>query len=765
VPLVRCRVPPSVLFVSFCRLVSVTTVSPYARSAAVRSLVGLLALACGVAAPAPAWPQASPSAARPVVHAERLYEGERVVLDGHLDEAVWARALPAAGFLQMEPAEGQPASESTEVRVAFDRDRLYLGVMLHDSEPRGIIAYQRQRDAGLGSDDRFMWILDTFLDGRSGYFFEINPAGLMGDGLLRQSSGSNVNKSWNGIWEARVVRTSLGWSAEIALPFRTLNFDPKLAEWGINFQRTVRRKNEESLWSGHRRNEGLTSPIHAGRLTGLGGLSQGLGLEARPYVAASAGSGSPPRAFGPADLGVDLSYSLTPSLRALLTVNTDFAETDVDARQVNLTRFPISFPEQRQFFLEGSGAYQFSPASGVNPFFSRRVGLSGGRPVPILFGARLGGQSGPYEIGLMQVRTGEDAGLPGEDFTAGRVRRNLLTQSTVGLIYTRRATRALDDAASVPDRHTFGADLDLFTSRFMGNKNLQFEGFYVVHTDGAPASASTLSDRTARGFRLNYPNDTWRMHVSWREFGEAWDPAVGFAPRRGFRRLQPTVTWAPRPSWQAVRQLRFSTEFQHLTDLQGRLETQTLDFTPISVELESGDGFAVRWSSTREWLHAPFTIYPSVVVPEGDYTFEAVTLGFETARRRRVWGGGELRRGDFWAGRRRSVSTQLGVRPVPGVNLWGEWERQAVELPTGAFDTTLVRVNSAWHGSPWWSLSGSLQYDDLSGLLGLYSRLRWIVRPGSDVYLVYTQDWLQQGPSWVTRLTGATTKVNYTHRF
>jgi hypothetical protein len=745
----------------------VTTVSCSIRLVPGHAFLGLLVLSCGLAAAAPESPQGAATAAfaTPTVQAEPLGAEERIVLDGSLDEAVWARAVPATQFLQMEPVEGERATEATEVRVAFDRDRLYIGVMLYDSDPGGIIAHQRQRDAGLGSDDRFMWILDTFLDGRSGYFFEINPAGLMGDGLLRQSSGSNVNKSWNGIWDARVVRGSLGWTAEIAIPFRTLNFDPKLAAWGINFQRTVRRKNEESLWSGYRRTEGLTSPIHAGRLTGLAGLSQGLGLEARPYVAASAGSGSPPRALGPTDLGVDLAYSLTPSLRAALTVNTDFAETDTDARQVNLTRFPISFPEQRQFFLEGSGVYQFSPASGVNPFFSRRIGLSAGRPVPILYGARLGGQSGPYELGLLQVRTGRDAGLPGEEFTVARVRRNLFAQSTLGLIYTRRGTETLGEVAPAPARHTTGADLDLFTSTFLGNKNLQLEAFYVLHTDPVRPGATRLGARAARGFRLNYPNDTWRMHVSLREFGEAWDPAVGFAPRRGFRRLQPTVTWAPRPTWQAVRQLRFSTEFQHLTDLHGRLETQTLDLTPLSLEFESGDGFGTRWSSAFERLAAPFTIYESVVVPAGEYRFNGVSTWVETARRRRVWASGELRRGEFWAGRRRTFSTQLGLRPAPGVSLTTEWERQDVHLPGGAFTTNLLRLNSAWHGSPWWSISGNVQYDDVSRLLGLYSRLRWIVRPGSDVYLVYTHDWLQQGRYWVTRLNGGTTKVNYTHRF
>jgi hypothetical protein len=746
--------------------VSVTTVSRLVSLSPRPALVGLLLFICSPAATPPAgYAATAPNAGTPVVHAEPLALEERVVLDGRLDEAVWSRAVPAADFRQMEPEEGREATERTEVRLAFDRDRLYIGVTLYDSNPGGIIAHQRQRDAGLDSDDRFMMVLDTFLDGRSGYFFEINPAGMMGDGLLRQSSGANVIKSWNGIWDARVVRGDFGWSAEIAIPFRTLNFDPKLAAWGINFQRTVRRTNEESLWSGYRRTEGLTRPIHAGRLVGLAGLSQGLGLEVRPYVAASSGNASPPRAVGPMDFGVDLAYSITPSLRAALTVNTDFAETDADARQVNLTRFPISFPEQRPFFLEGSSIYQFSPASGVNPFFSRRIGLNAGRPIPVLYGARLGGQSGPYELGLLQVQTGQDAGLPREIFTVGRLRRNLLAQSALGLIYTRRASGALDQNTASPVRQTLGADLDLQTSRFLGNRNLQFEAFYVVHTDPVRGGTTTIDDRTARGVRLNYPNDIWRMHVSLREFGDAWDPAAGFAPRRGFRRLQPTMSWAPRPAWDRVRQLRFSTELQYLTDRSGRLETQTFD-VPFGAELASGDMMEVRWSSTFERLSAPFPIYREhVVVPAGEYRFRTVAAGVETARRRRVWASASTRGGEFWAGRRHALFTQLGLRPAPGVDVSTEWERQHVNLPGSRFITNLLRLGSAWHGSPWWSVHGNLQYDDVSRVLGMYSRLRWIVRPGSDVYLVYTHDWLQSEQHWLTRSRGGTTKINYTHRF
>lgn len=701
---------------------------------------------------------------RPTVRAERLEAGERIVLDGRLDEPVWQRADPADAFLQQEPVEGGPPSERTEVRVAFDRNALYLGVRAFD-DPSGILAFQRQRDAGLGSDDRFMWVIDTFLDGRSAYFFEINPAGLMGDGLLRVGSGNSLNKSWDGIWEARVGRDAEGWTAEIRIPFRTLNFDRGLDAWGINFQRTIRRRNEELLWSGHRRTQGLFRPVHAGRLVGLADLSQGLGLEARPYVAVSHAGAGTAASRSSMDVGVDVGYSLTPGLRAALTVNTDFAETDVDDRQVNLTRFPLQFPEKRQFFLEGSGVYSFAPASGVNPYFSRRIGLGpDGRPVPIVYGARLGGQAGAYDLGLLQIRTGAQGDLPAETFTVGRIRRNILAQSAIGLVYTRRATDAPPDAAAVPVRQTIGADLELTTSQFLGRYNAQFESFYVWHSD--PLSTGTPArERTARGLRVSFPNDVWQGHVSFREFGREWDPAVGFAPRRGFRRVQPTVGWHPRPGGRLVRQLQFQGSLEYLTDLTGRLETQRVSVTPIGVDLHSGDEAGVEVTSMVERIDEPFEISDGVVIPPGAYRFTDVEAAVRTARRRRISGSLEWRSGEFWSGERTRLEGDLTLRPLDGVTLTTEWERQAVALPEGRFTTQLLRLRASWHASPWTSLTTSTQFDNVSNTLGLFARLRWIVRPGSDVYLVYTHDWRQDAGAWTTISRGGTTKVNVTHRF
>ena len=706
------------------------------------------------------------------VRALALGPDERIEIDGQLTEPAWDRAEPAGEFVQQEPTEGGAPTERTEVYVVYSRDELYIGAILHDSDPDGILGHQKQRDQGLGTDDRFMWILDTFLDGRTGYFFETNPSGLLGDGLVRAGSGrGDISKQWDGIWVVKTARGDYGWSLEIEIPFRTLNFDPTSDTWGINFQRTIRRKQEELVWSGHRRNQGFFRPIHAGRLIGLQGITQGVGLEVKPYGSTAWREVAEQGTEVPANVGFDLNYNVTSSLKAAVSVNTDFAETEVDRRRVNLTRFPLFFPEQRDFFLENASVFNFSPASRVIPFFSRTIGLADGREVPIVLGSRLTGQAGAYDLGFLQVRTGQGDELGGEDFTVGRVKRNFWRQSTVGAIYTRRATGEFGGDLAPLDRHTVGADLDLSTSTFLGDKNLQFEAFYVWHNEPDRAGTASTGDRSARGVRFDYPNDIWRAHVSYRELGDEFRPAMGFTPRNGFRRVQPSLTWAPRPErWASVRQLEFGIFYEHLLDLDNVLQTRRTNLTLFQVRFQSGDFFAVRNSHTLERLEDPFEISDGVVLPVGDYRFSEVQFEARTASQRPVSGRVGVFLGDFWSGRGRSIGVGLTVRPVEGVTASADWSRDDVTLPEGAFTTDLVRLSGAWHLSPWTSVTGNIQYDTVSDVVGLFTRLRWILTPGSDFFLVYTQNWQYDRTSlrdarFVTLSRGATTKINYTHRF
>ena len=465
----------------------------------------------------------------------------QITLDGRIDEAVWQAATPITDFTQQEPVEGATPSEETEIRVVFDDDNLYIGVIIYD-DPAGILAYQRERDAPLSTDDRFMWILDTFQDGRTGYFFEINAAGLMGDGVITGGGGGGgggggfggggggggTNKAWDGIWEARTFIRPDGWSAEIQIPFRTLNFNPNQSDWGINFQRTIRRRNEEILWRGFRRTEGLRSPVYAGVLTGLSGMSQGVGLEAVPSFVANwrnVPTNADPTTY-PGDVSLDLNYSLTSSLRASLSINTDFAEVESDQRRVNLTRFPQRFPERRDFFLEGSGVFSFASSSGPSPFYSRKIGLNGGQQIPLQFGTRLTGQTGPFELGFYQIGTGSldylDSGttpvtIPREDFTVARVKRRIFEQSAIGAIYTRRATgTGAVGTTSAIDQHTAGVDLDFKTRRLFGDKNMEMEAFVVWNSNPLATSDASyedlaFGDLSSHGIRVEFPNDVWSL--------------------------------------------------------------------------------------------------------------------------------------------------------------------------------------------------------------------------------------------------------------
>ena len=713
---------------------------------------------------------------RPIITAVPLGIEERIALDGILDEPVWQRAQPAANFIQQDPAFGEPATEPTEVRIAFDHERLYMGVICFDSEPDKLLGFQRRRDEFLSADDRFMWVLDTYLDARSGYYFEINPSGLMGDSLMG-SSGAN-NRQWDGIWTAKVRRSEIGWSAEIEIPFRTLNFDPNAEAWGINFQRTVRRKNEESLWTGIPRNQGLRRLANAGRLEGIREASQGKGLEVKPYLLGTAVS-APVRGQNyfvrQKELGLDVFYSPTPRLRANLTLNTDFAQTEVDSRQVNLTRFSLFFEEKRDFFLEGAGFFDFVSNNTfesdirVYPYFSRRVGLSENRePQQILFGTTLTGQIGQQDIGLMHVRTGEDEdrGLAGDDFTVARVKRRIFSQSFWGGIFTRKDPRGNGGAL-----YTMGLDTLLSTRRFLGSKNLEFSGYLV----GTSAAAGASGDRLSFGGEINFPNDPWDSAFAFREVQPNFDPAVGFVTRRSgtnspraYRRYNPEVSYNYRPTdhpW--IRSLSFGADLEIQTDLENQLLTRIVEFKAFQINGHSGDNFTATITRNHERLENDFEIHDGVVLPIGnEYGFTRYQLSAQTASQRIIALQPEVEFGNFFSGTRLDYSLNLTLRARTGVIVYtvAEWNR--IDLPEGRFQTRLFRLTPEWQFSPWIALVNSLQYDSVSRVLGWQSRFRWIVQPGDNFYFVYNHNWRDDPVLGMETLERrASAKIIYTHRF
>ena len=724
--------------------------------------------------------QVSPERAR--MTAVRMTEGESITLDGELNEPVWQRAVPATDFVQQIPQTGSPATERTEVRIAYDRTTFYMGVICYDSEPDRMLRYQMRRDQFLSADDRFMWVIDPFLTGQGGYHFETNPSGLMGEGLM---GPAGYNRDWDGIWTESVRRTDTGWTVEIAIPFSTLNFDPAATEWGINFLRTVRRKGEDSLWTGWALNQGLFRFSNTGLVQGLNeDVTQGLGLDIRPYALASA-TASPvtgqPNTTADGKVGLDLFYSITPGLRSNFTINTDFAQTEVDQRAVNLTQFALFFPEKRTFFLEGSNFFDFGSVSGTGvgdafsrpadnsllPFFSRQIGLDENvNPQKVNYGIKAIGQIGnSTDVGALQVQTANDpaAGVAGENFSAVRVKQRFLSQSYIGVLHTSRDVRG----EASPMLQTVGADFQLATSTFLGSKNLSMSGFGLVTTNPLDTGKNA-----AYGTRVDYLNDRWNTGMAYRVVQENFRPALGFLTRpSGYKRYQPYLNFSPRPEGSTlIRRMGFTADVDLQTDSNNQWLTRLWNLTVFNLDLQSEDSFSFLVLPEYERLNRDFRVNArdGVSLPQGgEYNFVRYRLTAQTADRRVIavvptfeWGG-------FYSGTRRQLSLDVTVRARPGVIIYTSAELNSVDLPETKFTTRVFRFTPEVAAGPWVSLVNTFQYDSVSRILGWQSRFRWIVTPGDDLYVVYTQNWLDDVvlDRFTTLNRSATTKLLYTRRF
>jgi hypothetical protein len=471
----------------------------------------------------------------------------------------------------------------------------------------------------------------------------VNPAGARTDGQISNNQES-LTYEWDGIWNASARRTDEGWSAEIAIPFKTLRFKPGQTTWGFNVERSIKRKQEEDRWASARQDVWISNLSEAGHLTGLEGLQQGKGWELRPYL-----SGGEELSDAKLKGGIDVTKNLAPNLTGVLTVNTDFAETEVDARQVNLTRFPLFFPEKRQFFLEGAGTYEVAglgtSSTDFIPFFSRRIGLLEGQEVPILAGAKLSGRLGDYNLGFLDVETRkvEDLEVDGgtqtldrQNLLATRVSRNVLTQSWVGFFATRGNPTGLGDNSMV------GADVRLATSTFRGDKNLSLD-LWAARTDD---EASRRAD-WAFGGKLDYPNDLWDVALNFKHFGEAFVPGLGFLPRAAINKLSLGISFQPRPGRWGVRQFFFELRPEYITDLTGRVQNWRVFTAPFNLRTESGEHLEWNWIPQFEHLDFPFEITEGVIVPAGSATFARTA---EVTAEKRPGSGPELNYGGFYDG-------------------------------------------------------------------------------------------------------------------
>jgi hypothetical protein len=699
---------------------------------------------------------------------------EKIIIDGFLDEADWKSASPIGELIQRQPDTGQPPSEITEVILLRDADNLYIGVIAHDSEPEKIIATEMSRDGNIWSDDNLEFLLDTFRDQRNAYYFATNPVGALVDGLLLPNA-LQVNTNWDTIWDLRTQRIENGWTAEIAIPFKSLSFPNSQSVWGFNFSRNIYRKQEQDRWSGARLETNFYQMSEAGEIANMTGLNQGIGLDVRPFVASSwlhsKGTGDDDFDFEP---GLDVFYNITPSLKLTGTINTDFGETEVDARQINLTRFSLFFPEKRSFFLEDVAVFDFAstgpippggiPGAGadVYPFFSRRIGLLDGQEVPIDVGAKLTGKVGSAEVGVLGVRTGDTSFVDAKDFFVGRFKQNIFEESYVGGIF------ADGNPAAGQAGQVYGLDTRLSTSNFLGsNQNFIFDAFGLKNSQ-----EGVDDDDLSFGFSARYPNDKWDGMFVFREIQKNFDPGIGFVQRNNVRMYRLAGSYNPRPrEFLNIQQMFHDVYYTHFEQLDyGRTESSELYITPLDWHFRSGDAVHSFGDFVHgfERLFEPFEISPGVVLPVGDYRTTRTKLSVAFANKRRLSGGVTLGLGEFWSGTSEDYSVRITYKLPPWLTFSASANETIARLPQGKFTARVVTSSINFSVSPKLTFSNLLQYDNRSRNLGWQSRVRWTLRPGNDLFLSFNQGWISDPDSslrFVAQDSKIAGKFQYTFRF
>ena len=678
-------------------------------------------------------------------------------LDGLLDEPEWTATERIENLTMIEPREGETPTGRTIVRVLARPTALYVGIVCDDPNPSGIVSFTKRRDGSLESEDHVRIVLDTFLDGRSGYVFQINPNGARYDALI-DAGGDDENSNWDGIWNAATHRDEKGWSAEIWIPTQTLSFKRDSNVWHLNVERRIQRLQETSRWAGPRRDWKFTQMSRAGLLTGLPPMTQGLGLAVRPAITSGGGIPAPDQKIdGTADLSLDVTQRLGSNLISSVSINTDFAESEVDTRRTNLTRFPLFFPETRTFFLEGSDIFQFGLGldDDLVPFFSRRVGLVSGQQVPLLASAKINGRVGKMNVGGLVTQTREVPGLvPAATMGATRIKRNLWAESSIGMIGT------VGDPLGRSGSWLLGPDFTYQTSRFRGDKNFR-AGLWGLLMDRQGAKG----DRSAAGFMVEYPNDLWDLSISTMRVGDGFDPSLGFVPRPGVYNHSLEVEHAPRPANGWLRQMQHELRTTLVTDLGGKWESYRAMIAPINWMFESGDRAEVNVAPAGEQLVAPFEVADEVVIPAGAYHWRRYRLEAESAAKRTLSGQVTWWFGGFYNGTLDQIQLTGAWHPSTLVTVELSGERNIGDLPEGRFTQTLVGTRARMNVSPDLQVSSYIQYDTGSRSVGTNTKLRWTFHPLGDLFVIYNHNIRNTLDRWPLESNQLLVKLQYAFRF
>jgi hypothetical protein len=680
------------------------------------------------------------ASARVTIQAFRLREG--LAFDGRLDDAVYRRETPVSEFIQQVPHEGALASEKTDAWVFFDRDAVYVSARCWDSTPPETwVANEMRRDGSqLAQNDSFGVLLDTFGDGHDGVFFSTNPLGALQDQQITEERTANAD--WDPVWDVKTSRFPGGWTVEMRIPFKSLRYRPGAAQtWGIQLRRVVRRLSEWSFISpvpisaaGRDGASGILRVSAAATLTGLEVPSGARNIELKPFAL---GKMTTDRAASPAfenhsdaSFGFDAKYGITQNLTADFTYNTDFAQVEADQQQVNLTRFSLLFPEKRQFFLEGKGIFDFGRTGGSVPllFFSRRIGLEDGHEVPIVAGGRMTGRVGRYSVGAINIQTDGVEDVASTNFTVLRVKRNIFRRSAIGALYTGRSVSTLGDGGN----HAFGADARL---SFRENVNVNL---YLARTSD-PALHGRDSSYQAQ---FDYPADVYGLRVEQVVVERNFHPDVGFVSRSNFSRSFGEVRYSPRPkSLPSVRQFTFEASLDYTrTADTGQLETRE-QLVSFESEFRDSGRFELDVVDVHERLDEAFDIADGISIPPGSYDSRHVEIVYTVARQRPVNGSVLFRGGTFYGGDVRTIEvTGARIKATPKLSIEPSLSFSDVDLPYGSFRTSVTRARATYTLTPRMFVSGLVQFNSESDRVSTNVRMRWEYRPGSELFVVYSED-------------------------
>jgi len=665
-------------------------------------------------------------------------------VDGYLDEYSWKRAPLIANFIQREPKEGEPATEPTEIRILYDDDYLYIGAFCSDSRPDKLVANEMRRDALLQDNDYLEIFIDAFHDHRNAFYFAINPLGARRDGLIRDD-GSNLNWDWDGIWIAKVRKVKRGWTSEIAIPFHALRFKKSQNQsWGVNFGRHIARNREESFWTPVLRDFGWFGKYkvsYFGHLAGLKDLNPGERVQLMPYLIGGGLQDEGEASLrSSADLGLDLKYRLTSSLTSDITVNTDFAQVEADQEQFNLTRFDLFFPEKRGFFLEGADIFRLGERYRENEppstlfFFSRSVGLSeDGREIPLIGGVRISGKAGSYDLGVLDILTERTSYIEDEkeikiertNFSVFRLKRDLLRKSTAGIMLLSKDSLDSSD-------YNRGAGLDF---------NLAFGQSFQMGGFAAKTGSPDLRGKDwAANMDLVYESDFWLGEMSYTDIGENFNAETGFIPRTDIRKIRANFGIGPRPNILNIRQAFLFNNLTYIENHAGRVESRNIISGVFSL-FQNGSQLFLGYIQNYEYLDEDFEIRENVFIPTGQYTFNHFFAFFDSDKSKKVALHSELFYGPFYNGRLFKITANGMLKLSRNLNLEFIYDRNQFHLPVegGHFTTNIAASRIIYSFTPDLFAKAYLQWNDDEDLFICNFLIRWIYKPGANVYFIYNE--------------------------